>query len=535
MLEINLGQAKLQSTEHTFIHYYKLGEIEKTYLDLQARYRSLVLIINDKYKNNTNFIQLKDYVRILNFTRDAINDKLTNILAHANHQRRRRGLINGLGTIAKFISGNLDANDGERYDKLIEHLTTNQNNIQNQLNLGYTLNTQILENFNRTIQDINFNNLLIKDKILEITANLQTDETLQKIRDTLIHLQSLYNIILNTLQDIENSLTFCKLKQLHPSIIQANELSNEIRKISKHYANKLPLSTLNNSILDFEEILTVECYLSKTEIVYLLKLPITDGNSYNLIQLYQIPFKHNSGYSMILSNVHYVLRLEGNKNSFKFLKTHCKQSKVCIYTKDDVTYQDHPCEQNFLSQRTTENCSVTEAQINVNLVEHIPNTPHYIAVLPKEDHITIQGSRGSATRTLQGIFIIDPEDQKVYFHEQELISNSSLKGKPNLITNFKLNFGVTNNNKFKLEFRKLGLTDSLVNRIIPRDSEPSSNYYVPSMWTILLYTSLTLFITYKLVVFIKSKFPKEEVNINPNVNPNANPCSSGILTFKQSA
>ena len=63
-------------------------------------------------------------------------------------KRIKRGLINGLGSIIKSISGNLDQNDAEKYDNLIDQLKNNQKILQNQ-------NEQIIKNEKQLTRDQN--------------------------------------------------------------------------------------------------------------------------------------------------------------------------------------------------------------------------------------------------------------------------------------------------------------------------------------------------------------------------------------------
>lgn len=71
----------------------------------------------------------------------------------------------------------------------------------------------------------------------------------------LIQLINLYEVANFVLQDIENYLTFAKLKVLHPSIIKMSDLYKQLTLLQK-YSNseKLPLPvTLDNTSI-FENI-----------------------------------------------------------------------------------------------------------------------------------------------------------------------------------------------------------------------------------------------------------------------------------------
>lgn len=78
--------------------------------------------------------------------------------------KRKRGLVDGLGSVFKFLTGNLDAADGERYEKIISKLQSAKD-----------LNTQILNEhthiMNDTLNDLEIlhsNQKMIKSKLEKI-------------------------------------------------------------------------------------------------------------------------------------------------------------------------------------------------------------------------------------------------------------------------------------------------------------------------------------------------------------------------------
>ena len=59
-------------------------------------------------------------------------DKITNKMVNLFHNRNKRGLINGLGSIIKSITGNLDSQDAERYDEIFRKIEENQKILEKQ-------------------------------------------------------------------------------------------------------------------------------------------------------------------------------------------------------------------------------------------------------------------------------------------------------------------------------------------------------------------------------------------------------------------
>ena len=90
-----------------------------------------------------------------------LNDKVPLI----NIKREKRGLINGLGSIIKSITGNLDETDKERYDQIIENINVNENKLTDKINTMVKINNNITAQFNNNIKIIKENNILLNKKL----------------------------------------------------------------------------------------------------------------------------------------------------------------------------------------------------------------------------------------------------------------------------------------------------------------------------------------------------------------------------------
>nr|CAI5842191.1 unnamed protein product [Callosobruchus analis] len=95
---------------------------------------------------------------MLYFLERKVDGKLNNIFPSTYKTfpsfsiRIKRGLVNGLESIFKAITGNLDARDGERFESLISELQNNQNKISEAINSQSTLSVELIDNFNKTIK-----------------------------------------------------------------------------------------------------------------------------------------------------------------------------------------------------------------------------------------------------------------------------------------------------------------------------------------------------------------------------------------------
>lgn len=502
ILPIKLGPAKLEKTTHTFVHYYNLEPLFQQYDNLNEQYNNLQIIIS----NNSHYVnESRNYVKIIDFTRNSINNKIMNIGFHSTAltKRNKRGLINGLGSVFKFISGNLDAEDGKRYNKILTDLEQNQHKLENQLKLSYSVNNQVIENFNSTLKDIQHNENLLKTKMMqlsEIINKLLVEDFLyaKGIFDQLI---ILYNSILNILQDIENSVTFCKLRTLHPSIIQPDKLLSEIQKISDHYKMQLPFEPKLENILEYEELLKVNCKIESSQIIYFISIPINYETNFDLYHLISTPTKYGSEFVTIIPDSKYVLKT--NKDIIP-LSDMCIQSRIYQCPNKFHAHINPACEEEVLNQQHTSQCHYTKLDIQENHFELLPEINQYLAILPKEEKITTICPEGTSIQSLAGIYLIKGGNNcEIIFKNQKLIFLDKTHGLPLLLP--KLKFKLENNkiSNFSINLSSLKFDKIKVNQIIPTE-DIDTDIYIPSIWTILLYIAAVIIISY--IIFQRLRF-----------------------------
>ena len=60
--------------------------------------------------------------------------------------------MNGLGTIVKTLIGNVDAEDGRKYDEMFEKINKNMNLLQSQNFETISLNKRMISKFNTQLE-----------------------------------------------------------------------------------------------------------------------------------------------------------------------------------------------------------------------------------------------------------------------------------------------------------------------------------------------------------------------------------------------
>ncbi|KAJ8978618.1 hypothetical protein NQ317_014546 [Molorchus minor] len=218
ILPFKLGIARIRTSTHTF------GADRNEIFAIETQYNQVLKAINDGL-SHPYFYALQNFNSAIRFQINLVKQKLISVNPIS---RPKRGLISGLGAIIKSISGNLDQDDADKFNKAIHTLEKNQNQIVDKVNQQISLSTRIIDNFNKTIKLVLHNQEVIANGIESIRKDLNKfifdfNDYLQ-VKDILDQVSISLNILTELLSDIENAISFAKLNTLHHSIIKISEL-----------------------------------------------------------------------------------------------------------------------------------------------------------------------------------------------------------------------------------------------------------------------------------------------------------------------
>lgn len=243
--------------------------------------------------------EIQTHVSLLRQISQSINLKYREVNSETRNYafREKRGVFNGIGTVWKSITGNLDASDGEYFNECINKITRDERHIETLLKNQISVTTSVIKNFNTTIQNLQideetFNRDIaeIHQTIMDISDDLSFYQAQIKTLDICESLMESYTFLENTLNDIINAITFARLNILHSSIITPVDLINSLQQISQSLSkNNLPLPIYSSYIPQYIDIIELQAYQSDSKIVFVLKIPLTNPETYMLYRLYPIP------------------------------------------------------------------------------------------------------------------------------------------------------------------------------------------------------------------------------------------------------
>lgn len=403
-------------------HYFDLDNLISEYKYLHNQYGTF---INLTLKNSNYKRELYNYIKTANYTITLINDKL---MMFNVPKRTKRGLINGLGSIIKQITGNLDYDDEIYFDSILNQLKQSQNQISTQLNKQYSINNEIIQKFNETVKIIEHNEFEVSNKIKTLEQLINSSkryEDLMYAKDLVNQMINLFQVILQILQDIENSITFCSLHTMHPSIITGTELLKELNKISEFYKNQLPFPINSKNIINYENLIKPNCIIKESKIIYFLPIPLIEKKQYNLYYFLSIPNKNSN---IILPSTKFAIRHESEVLPLSDICVLISNSYHC--SSNQVIIKNNTCERNLLIENSINGCLVSRLNIHENFVEYIPELNQYIGVFVTEETVKEECDTNWSTFKKQGIYLFENSHCTVFIKERPLIFGDVTKSQP---------------------------------------------------------------------------------------------------------
>ena len=426
-------------------------------------------------------------------------DKITNKMVNLFHNRNKRGLINGLGSIIKSITGNLDSQDAERYDEIFRKIEENQKILEKQNFENINLNKRMIEKFDKQIKNINHNELVLKSRIIQTEQLLKeqiTHENLFRTKDIINQITFILINLLEIISEIETSLTFCNINKLHSSIMNINEL-REIIKDTK-------------SNLNFWEIaiqVTSHCQINKEQIKYLIEIPIYENNDENLLQITPIPLIIENEIYLINENKELLIKKDQNL----YYTQQCININHAFHCKTNfVEVKD--CLSNVIIKQNNNYCEYHKLKRAYGIFE-IENSNVYYIVTSEFKDINIKCKNFEIRKRLKGIYKTNLEtDCKVnnYAIETKVINSKEI-----IFENMNIQIG-----EVKLTNENLNL-EPIDNQNIIIPELPSTKNVIVSHGHNITNTVLIIIIVLFIIIVIIIKFYKYYYNYDVKENNDA--------------
>lgn len=295
---------KISNDKWTLLVYKELDPLKQTIRNNEKLLSALFDLTEESSPRMTAFkTSVQTHFSLLSRIAQSVNEKFLEITSETKNYvfRDKRGLVNGIGSIFKSITGNLDSSDGEYLNACIDKLTGDEQELQHLLKSQISVTTSVIKSFNSTIQklqidEITFNEDIdeIRKSILDISDSMIFYEGQVRTLNLCESLMESYIFIENALNDILNAITFARLKILHSSIITPRDLVTSLQEISRSLSkNNLPFPTYTSNVAKYLDVIELEAYQSDSKIVFVLKIPLLEPETFTLYRIFPIPILDN--------------------------------------------------------------------------------------------------------------------------------------------------------------------------------------------------------------------------------------------------
>jgi hypothetical protein len=202
---------------------------------------------------------------------------------------------------------------------------------------------------------------IIEDEINKIEENNHYFNNQLKLINTCEQLLESLVLIESQVNNIIESITFAKLKVLHPSIIIKPEyLLNQLRSQTSQNLdhNNFPLHPSVYALPVLTNLITLQAYQTNKRIVFILRIPLIEKEKYPLYHLYSILTKDSKTnlFHTIIPESKYVALSDNNRQYLKINSIEkCKDLQEETLLCSDLIpflYENPPCEIEVLTRLT---------------------------------------------------------------------------------------------------------------------------------------------------------------------------------------
>lgn len=275
LLPIKLGSARIMQGYQRLLHVIQLNPYSQIIQQLEQQTNHLSEIISSK--NNFKYI--------LNDKREITQQKLRILQETFKFllpTRSKRGLINGLGSLIKDLTGNLDNQDLIDIQKALTEIHSNQDSLNKQINDQIHINAQMIHrlteiqnyttaNINRLHYEIN-KTITVVDSTASIILFDQHFFKINHIIDQLNH----------HLKDISEIIQLSRHQIISRHLLNPDEI-NYILKIFQ--TNNIQFANDN----DVYNLIALKGYYNHTNIIFSIEIPNFTDEKFNYYKIKVIP------------------------------------------------------------------------------------------------------------------------------------------------------------------------------------------------------------------------------------------------------
>lgn len=249
--------------------------------NIELSYRSLL--------NNVILLELKGNNSMLHQGIEHVKDQcvqIESLLLKFNNRKTKRALVNALGTVIKYITGNPDENDLDEINKNINSLYDNQHEIIEQIDKYSSFANHITARYSTDLKLIESN----------VNSTLSLLQNMSNILEMQLFLQYNYYLssrLLNILRIIERTISLAFSDITNIEVMSNTELIKIKEHLSQIYKNSELIDFRDAYLFKILEFSKFRVISINDTITCMLYVPILKPPVYQYTKVYPLPNSQN--------------------------------------------------------------------------------------------------------------------------------------------------------------------------------------------------------------------------------------------------
>ncbi|XP_015591665.1 uncharacterized protein LOC107266060 [Cephus cinctus] len=228
--------------------------------------------------------------------------------------KRKRGLIDGLGSLAKSLFGTMDAEDAKLINKQITAFNKEGSALKTALKNQVQITKANLRMINETAANAEHNEMILFNLTSHIKEQMDEGFRLESFREELDEhfiILSLYiEMFHGCVQDLVEYLVEIQKGILYPGIVSYPKIIKLLKESLEHLPQGLnyPIALIPENARYLKEISEIEAYSEGNSIVTIIKIPLTSSQEYHVNRIHSLPVHMKNGtYAYIKAEEKYAI------------------------------------------------------------------------------------------------------------------------------------------------------------------------------------------------------------------------------------
>jgi len=277
---------------------------------------------------------------------------------------KRRGLINGLGSIAKTLFGTMDADDEQLINEqlMLLHNTNEatQHALKNQIKV---INSTIAHvgNLEDTIEQ---NEKTLMELIKQIQSTIVIHNRRNDLDEHFTIIDAMISDLTRDAAETLEYLMYIKQGSLHPKLTPIENIISNLKEAAAGLPEGLyfPFTCQKQEWLSIEKVTTITAYCDKENIYSILKFPLATLPTYEILHAIPLPvYDHEDVFTAIEIRNHWIA-VDSDRHTYITLSDEDFQNCIKIHS-------EYLCAQNFITHRINNN-AICELKMYLHSENH---------------------------------------------------------------------------------------------------------------------------------------------------------------------